>query len=197
MALVLTDEKKGIIFRALAEKPLYEVGVQFELDKHYANAVAVKNKVYRIYQEVLKSPEKYYVSPEVCDVVRGIVASRHTSIAGKPQVTLRETIEAKEAEDNDVTALVLSGRTKAFKLLHKKLDSVGRNKKALETVSLPQLATVAAILFDKGQIAQGMATENVAVMAKIDSNLTPEEALASVLRFREVNIIQKEAQQKK
>ena len=194
----LTDEKKGIIFRALAEKPLYETGVDFGLDKHYATAASVKSKMQRIYNEVQKNPDKYGVSQEIVDMVVGIVSNRNPQGSRKAHLpTLRETTEIQHADENDVSKLVLSGRSKAFQLLHKKLDAVGRNKKSLETVSLPQLATVAAILFDKGQIVQGQATENVAIMAKIDSNMKPEDALSAVLQMREANITAKEDKSKK
>lgn len=192
----LTDDKKGIMFRMLAEKPLYETGVAFELDKQYKTAVAVKAKMYRIYQEVQKNPDKYGLSQDLCDTVVQIVKGRTAEGKGFGAKfnapTLREAHEAKVADENDVTKLVLSGRAKSFQLLHKKLDQVGRNKKSLESVSLPQLATVAAILFDKGQIVQGQATENVAILAKVDSNMSPEDALAAVLGMRESNIIAKE-----
>lgn len=188
----LTDEKKGVMFRMLAEKSLYETGVEFGLDKHYKDAAGVKNRMQRIYNEVRANPDRYFVSQDLVDTIAGIMANRNVT-KKSTQVTLREKREMAEADDHDVTKLVLSGRGKAFRLLHKKLDSVGRNKKSLETVSLPQLATVAAILFDKGQIVQGQATENIAVLAKIDNNMTPEEMLAATLRMREGNIIAKEA----
>lgn len=196
----LTDEKKGIMFRMLAEKPLYETGVSFGLDKHYTSVQTVKAKMQRIYQEVKKDPERYFVSQDLCDTVSSIVSNRNPQGKGLNTrgavPTLREKTEVKAAEENDITGLVLTGRAKAFKLLHAKLDRVGRNKKALDEVQLGTLATVAGILFDKGQIMQGQATENVAVMAKIDNNLSPEDALSLVLKMREVNIIQKDKDKK-
>lgn len=191
---VITDEKKGIMFRMLAEKPLYETGVEFGLDKQYSTAVAVKNRMYRLYQEVQKNPDRYGLSQDLCNTVVKIVSGRTAEGKGfnAHVPTLQEAQQAQIADDNDVTKLVLSGRAKAFKLLHKKLDVVGKTKKSLESVSLPQLATVAAILFDKGQIAQGQATENISVLAKIDANMSPADALAAVLRMREVNIIAKD-----
>ena len=195
----LTDEKKGIIFRMLAEKPLYETGVAFGFDKKYATAVAVKNKVHRIYQEVQKDPNRYMVSPDLCETVVGIVTNRNPKNGGGREIagmTHREVKEAKAADEQDITKLVLAGRAKAWTILHKKLDRVGRNKKALDELSLGTIGTIAGIMFDKGQIVQGQATENIAVMAKIDSNLTPEEAMKAVLNMREVNIIAKEKDKK-
>lgn len=188
----LTDEKKGIIFRALAEKPLYETGLSFGLDKHYSSAANVKAKVQRIYQEVQKDPSRYMISQELVDTIVKIVASRsHTGRGfGADQTSLREKKEL--AAVDDISELVLSGRNKAFALVHKKLDQVGRNKKSLAEVSLAQLTTTAAILFDKGQIVQGQATENIAVLAKIDDNISPEDAMKAILGMRDQNIIAKE-----
>jgi hypothetical protein len=194
----LTDEKKGIMFRMLAKKPLYEAGLEFGLDKHYAKAEAVKAKMHRIYQEVQKDPDRYGISQEVVDTIVGIVSNRSITVTNPSKsgfssgaMTLREKNEL--AENIEISDVVLSARDKTFKLLHKKLDQVGKNKKSLEAVSFSQLTTAAAILFDKGQIIQGQATENVAIMAKIDSNMSPEDALSAVLRMREANIIAKEA----
>lgn len=187
----ITDEKKGVMFRMLAEKPLYEVGVKFGLDKHYANAASVKNKMYRIYQEVRKDPDKYFVSPDLCATVVTIVSNRGKEIAPN-NGSVREQTEQAEADANDVSSLVLTGRIKAFKLLHKKLDQAGKSRKGLDSISLAQLATVSAILFDKGQIVQGQATENVAVLAKIDTNMSPEQAMETILKMREINQASKE-----
>jgi hypothetical protein len=190
----LTDEKKGIIFRMLAEKPLFETGVAFGFDKQYATAVAVKNKVYRIYQEVKKDPEKYGLSLDLCDTITTIVSNRGAEKTLGP--TLAEKQEAKAVAESDINELVLSGRVKAMKLVHKKLDMM-TTRKAVKDVSLPQLVTAAAILFDKGQIVSGQATENVALMAKIDSNMPPEQALDLIIKMREANVADKQKDQDK
>lgn len=191
---VLTDEKKGIIFRMLAEKPLYETGVSFGFDKQYATAIAVKNKVYRIYQEVKKDPERYMVSPDLCDTITSIVSNRSADKTAGP--TLHEKQEVQADKENDINDLILTGRIKAMKLVHRKIDSM-QSRREVKAANLGQLVTAAAILFDKGQIVSGQATENIAMMAKIDSNLPPEQALELVLKMREVNVAEKEKDKKK
>lgn len=187
---VLNDEKKGIIFRMLAEKGLFETGVHFGIDAQYANATAVKNKVYRIYQEVKKDPNKYFVSPDLCDAITAIVSARGVDKVAQP--SLREKQEVQEAKDNDINELIMSGRVKAMKIVHRKLDMVGKSRKEIKAANLGQLVTAAAILFDKGQIVSGLATENVAVMAKVDGNMSPEAALEMVLKMREINVAEKD-----
>lgn len=173
----------------LAEKPLYETGVAFGLDKQYSTAVAVKNKVYRIYQEVKKDPEKYGLSPDLCDTIVTLVSNRGAEKAQGP--SLYEQKEVQAAKEGDINDLILTGRVKAMKLVHKKLDMM-QTRKAVKDVSLPQLVTAAAILFDKGQIVSGQATENVALMAKIDGNIPPEQALDLIIKMREAHVADKE-----
>ena len=59
------------------------------------------------------------------------------------------------------------------------------------------LATTVGILFDKGQIIQGEATENVAVLAKIKSDMSPEEMMDAVLKMREIHQVDKDRTKKK
>ena len=64
---------------------------------------------------------------------------------------------------------------------------LNKSRKALNQQSLPALTTAFAILFDKSQIIKGEATEHVAVMGKIDSDIKPEQAIDMVLKMREID----------
>lgn len=187
MAISLTNEKKGFIFKMLAHKPFYETGIEFGFDKHYRDANSIKGAMYRIYTQVRAEPSKYGVSQETVDLVVDIVSKRSTA---NYLPTLREQNDAKE--NIDIKELVLSGRQKAMILVHRKLEMIGKSKKKLNETNLGTLATVAAILFDKGQIIKGEATENVAVLGKIDTNMSPDQALDMVLKMRELNQAEKE-----
>lgn len=80
-----------------------------------------------------------------------------------------------------------------MQLINKKLDHLGKDKKSLDKVGIGELAKVAGILFDKGQIIQGQSTENIAVMSKnIKTDMSPEEAMEVLLNMREVNQAKKE-----
>lgn len=181
------DAKKGLLFKMLGSKTLYETGVEFGLDKHYKDARAVNNAVYKIYQEVQKNPERYLVTPEVVEMVVANVSNRNL---GKREGVLREKQEVLDKQD--IKELTVSGRKKALDLLHMKMDRIAGSKKKLDEVPITSLAQVFGIIFDKAQIIQGMATENVAVLAKIDKDLKPEDAIALVLKMREINNIEKE-----
>jgi len=186
--MTVPKEKYSLIFKMLLEKPLYEVGVEFGFDKHYKDSVAVKNAVYRVLQKVKARPEEYGVSQDTLDAVLKIVKNRRVTTV--EPVTLREKKDALEAVG--LKELVLEANNKAMKLVHLKLDDLSSSKKKLENINLVQLTTAFGTIFDKAQLIKGEATENVAVLAKIDKSMTPEDALKAVLQMREFNNADKE-----
>lgn len=190
--MTLTEIQKGSIAKALIDKTLYEVGLDFGFDKHYKDTKAVKSAVYRVYQQVKVEPERYFLTPEVMDMITDVVSKR---VVAPQQGSLREKNEA--LDNKDIRELVLTGRDKAMRILNTKMDMISRSKKKLDAVSITALAQTAGILFDKGQIIQGEATENVAVLAKIDKDMKPEDALSMVLKMRELNQVDKDRATKK
>lgn len=190
----ITKDKYSFIFKMLETKTLYETGIEFGFDKHYKNARAVNNAVYNIYKKVLIDPAKYAVQTETVDKVKAIVSSRAIS-TNRPDTTLAEKLDAEA--NPDFKELVLSGRKKAFQLLNMKMDRIARSKKGIDEVNITALAQTFGILFDKSQIIQGQATENIAVLAKIDKNMKSEDALSAILRMREDNNIEKDRVTKK
>lgn len=178
----LSDDKKAAFFKKLASTTLYDAGVEFGFDKHYKDSVGVRNKAYQIYRDVANNYEKYAVQKETVDLVVAAVSGRKVAI--KPGATIAEKNDA--ITGIDIKALTLSGRDVAGKLIAKKLDYLDAHPKALAAESLVNLGKIFGILFDKAQIIQGQATEHVALMGRIDTNLTPEQALDAVLRSREV-----------
>lgn len=189
----LPDSKYSFVFKSLATKTLYETGLEFQLDKHYKDSRAVTNAVYNIYRKVLAQPEKYAVLPETVELVKGVVSQRAVSAPSK--TTHREVLDAES--NPDIKELVLSGRKKAFQLLNLKMDRVMKSNKSIDEIGITALAQTFGILFDKAQIIQGEATENIAVLAKIDPNTTSEEALAAILKMREINNVEKDRSTKK
>lgn len=190
----IPDSKYSFIFKMLGEKTMYETGIEFEFDKHYKDSRAVNNAVYNIYKKVLVNPEKYGVLPATVDSVKAIVSSR-TIATNKPETTLREKIDTEG--NTDFKDLVLSGRKKAFQLLNMKMDRIARSKKGIDDVNITALAQTFGILFDKSQIISGEATENIAVLAKIDRNMSAEDAMSAILNMREANNVEKDRINKK
>ena len=178
MTLNLTDDQKIGLFKALANKSLYEVGVDFGFEKHYSNPKSIKAKVYQIYSQIKSEPEKFTIQKETVDLVVNAVSSRSIApVKDNPKIT--------ELEDNDIKTLSLSNRDLTATILRKKLIKLDKSKKALDNISLPQLATTFGILFDKAQIIQGQATEHIIQLSKIDADLSPEKAMEMVLKMRE------------
>mgnify|MGYP006921290687 CR=1 FL=1 len=194
--MVLTPEKKCDIFRMLGSKSIVETGLEFGFDKHYKDTTAVKNAVYKIYRQISQEPEKYPISPDVVEFVKGIMQTRSVSVR-KPTDTPTLAEKNEGLLNQDFKDILVQGRKKAFSLLNSKLDRIGSSKKRLDEVNISSLAQVFGILFDKAQIIQGEATENIAVLAKVDKDMSPEDALQAVLRSREANQLDKDRTNKK
>lgn len=193
MNKVLNELQIGGLFKMCGDKTLAEVGFEYGLDKHYKTVEAMKVRVSTYYKKVKNDPEKYGISQELVDEVVSKVEQRFQSMtkSKESQPTLKEAREL--INPSDIKGLVLGGRNKAAKLLYEKLDRMGNSKKLLDGVKLGELATVMAILVDKGQILQGQSTENIAILSKNIGMLSPEEALAHVLKTREANLVEKES----
>lgn len=194
MSMTLTKEKKGDIFRMLATKSTYETGIEFGFDKHYKDATGLKNAVYRIYKQVLVEPQEYFVTQEMADKVKETMRTRSVYI---PEKTLAEKKAEALLAENDVKAMTLMNRDKMSKLISMKVDRIMGSYKRIDETPLQTLATAFGILFDKSQILQGEATENVAVLAKIDEKLSPEEAMAAILKGREANQVEQDRTSKR
>lgn len=186
--MTISEEKKGLLFKMLASKSIYETGVEFGFDKHYKDSTAVKNAVYRIYQQVRAEPSKYFISPETVELVSGIVSNR--SVSAKAETTLKE--KKDELVNADFKTVLLKMRGSASAILQEKLDRIGSSKKRLDETNISALAQVFGIIFDKSQIIQGESTENVAILAKIDKDMDPDDALQMILRTRENNQLDKD-----
>ena len=184
MAISLSDAQKQGMFKKLASTSLYDVGIEYGLDKYYSTPKSVKTKVYNIYREILLDPQKYGVLIETATLVQEAVSNRAIKKPGIPLVEKKE-------DNRDIKELITSNRDVAAKLINKKLTYMHTHKKALDNVSLSQLGTIFGILFDKGQIIQGQATEHVALMGKIDSSLSAEDKLDLLLKMRETVTIEK------
>lgn len=175
----LTETQKHSIFKALATKSQFAVGLDFGFERYFKSNSGVINKVNAVYQEVKKNPEKFAIQPEVLDMVeRGMEARRRTKNPS-PTAALTNPGEVNERD------LVLGAKKKAWVLLNKKLDYLGKHKKAFQEESIMSIAKLAGIVFDKAQIVSGEATEHVLLKAKIDSKITPADALIQLLSFRE------------
>lgn len=181
----LDENKKYGVFKALATKTFEQVGYEFGFDKHYKDSVGMKNAVHRVYMEVKTDPERFAVDKGVYDLVLNAVAER-SSRRGRTAIdaSLREAnLLAKE----DTKALLTNTRNDVLSVIYAKVKTIAASKKKLDAVPLGTLAQTFGILFDKAQILQGEATENVAVLAKVKDNLPADELLKIILSQKERN----------
>jgi len=174
----LKDTQKRAIFKSLANKGQFKTGVEFGLDKYYKGNIGVISRVNKIYREVKENPDKFAVSQELVDVVEKGMSERRSKNHSMTMV--------KDPGDIDERSLVIGVKNKAWMLLDQKLNYLTRNKRAFRNESIQKLAWIAGLTFDKSQIVKGEATEHIALKAKIDSNITSEDATTQLLKFREV-----------
>lgn len=184
--MAVTQEQEVAIFRRLAIKSAYEVGLEFGFEKMYKDAQAIRNAVQGIYKKVSRQPERYEITPEIIQVVKDAMA--HRSLVRVQSTPLAE----KEIESADIKTLVTGVRDKAWRLMDRKLSRASKSNKKLDSVGFRELATMAGIAFDKSQIILGQATENVALMGKIEGNINPQDALDLVLKMREATVASKQ-----
>ncbi len=180
-------EKQAEIFKKLAYKSAYQVGLEFGLDKVYSTPKVIRDVVNGIRYTVRNNPDKYRdygITDEVIRIVDEAAKQRNVA----PGANKRSLAEQRDIEDVDIKHLMKNVRNKAFVLIDKKLDILGKSRKKLEKVSFKELGTVAGISFDKMQILNGEATEHIAMKAKIDTkNMTPDEILEKISELRQAN----------
>lgn len=179
----LTDTQKRGVFKALASKSQYAVGLEFGFDKHYKDNIAINNAVNKIYRQVKENPERYAVSQELLDMVeQGMTSRRTLGTAGRSEIV--ENAASKSLESLSTKELVVGAKGKIWVLLHKKLDQMGKSRRDFNKESLMSLAKVAGIVFDKAQIASGEATEHIAIRAKIDPEMPVEDMLSRMIHIK-------------
>lgn len=179
----IPDETKGAMFKALASKSYAEVAVEFKIDIHYKNQDGYRNAMYRIAKEVKADPERFGITKDIVEIVNTSMEDRK---ANPNAGTIPEKQNGALIDFTDARAVAIGSRNRVAEILHKKMDMINSNKKELEKISLVQLTTAYGTLFDKAQIMQGQATENISLKAKITKDMTPEESLEQLLKMREV-----------
>lgn len=187
--LNLDDEMRKKFFLSLATMNYLEAARNIGLAAHYSSDNSLRSMGYRIYKGI--RPLELGIAPDTIEVVHAAIDRRKVA----PNQIMTDGAQPELLDPDDTKQLVIGGKNKAAILLHKKFDRMMKNNKMLDETSLSQLATTFGILFDKSQILKGEATENIAVMAKIGANMSPEESLAALLKMREVQQEQKHDKQ--
>lgn len=93
--------------------------------------------------------------------------------------------EIRKMETNEMITMAKDTRNLTIQVLYKKLEELSIDPEALSKVNLATLATTFGILFDKAQLMDGMATQNIAIHAKIDVNMSADKAMEELNKMRE------------
>lgn len=182
----MTDEFSAEVFRNLATVPLYETGMKLGFDKYYEGENKVRNAVYYVYQRVKSHPARYGISQDIVDIVFKNVTSRNKNCHN-----FEEILEEEDRSKISIKQLITGIRNKTFAIIDSKLNRLAKSKSKIDEISFKELGIIAGIAFDKAQILNGEATEHIAMIAKIDPMISPEQAFEALLRTRESVAIDK------
>lgn len=182
----MSDAFAGEVFKSLLTLPMHEAGLKFGFDKFYDGEVKIRNAVYYVYQKVKKNPAKYDVPQDVAEAVFKTVVLRSNRSGN-----FREILEKEDTEKLSIKQLITGIRNKTFAIIDSKLNRLSKSKSKIDEISFKELGIIAGIAFDKAQILNGEATEHIALIAKIDPSITPEQAFEALLKTRENVAIEK------
>lgn len=104
---------------------------------------------------------------------------------GKEPVVKQTKQEVREMDTKEMITMAQDTRNLAIQALNKKLGDLISDPEQLEKANITQLATTFGILFDKAQLAAGLSTENISIQAKIDINMSADEAIKELNKLRE------------
>ncbi len=195
-SIELTDIQKLDLqaFNMSATMTHREIVRALDREKNYANMSAAVADISRRVNRVAKNPARYGVSSDKAEMTKSIVVNRNslTLNARNKEENIRNVTKK---EKKTIDQLVMEGRHKSWMVLNLKLDEAMRDPNKRSKVALGEIAKVAGITFDKGQLIDGKATEHVAVMSKFDNkDISREDAMNAVLKMRELNESQSEDQ---
>lgn len=86
---------------------------------------------------------------------------------------------------NEMIELAKETRNTTLQILNKKLMMLNNDPEQLSKINLATLATAFGIMFDKNQLMDGMATQNINIHQKIDITMSSEDAIKELNKYRE------------
>jgi len=93
--------------------------------------------------------------------------------------------EVREMKTHEMVTLAKDTRNVSLEVLNMKLMELRNNPEALSKINLATLATTFGIMYDKGQLMDGMATQNIAIHAKVDISMSAEQAMNELDKMRQ------------
>tara|TARA_R100001143_G_C3294915_1_gene102931 strand:- start:95 stop:565 length:471 start_codon:yes stop_codon:yes gene_type:complete len=104
---------------------------------------------------------------------------------GKEPTVKQTNQEVRTMDTKEMVNMAQDTRNLAIQALNMKLGDLMSDPEQLAKANITQLATTFGILFDKAQLAAGLSTENISIQAKIDVNMSADEAIETLNKMRE------------
>jgi predicted DNA-binding WGR domain protein len=183
----LTKRDKVKIFNDAAKYSYLETGYNNDMDKFYSSDASIRTTVGRIVAEVMEHHESFDISEDKVKMVRELIDERSKSGNTKP-AKIYNNKKIEEYLDKPLMEVVSGNRDMLSAVLQKKLRFLMNNDKDLKNTSLSQISSAFDTMFDKSQILQGRATENISFQGTISSDMDPDEAIKAVVKMRESNV---------
>lgn len=187
----LNDQAKKKIFQDLSRMGRYQAAVHAGLDKKVkrGDKRTLERIISKVVAEVRADPKRFEIGNDMLEIVDRAMEERRVGGPG-PMRDPRKFLPATPEEDMSleempVKMLVTRANRGAWFLVNKKLEKLVKTPSLLSKVSLDTLVRTAGISFDKSQIVKGEATQHIALKAKVDVNVSPEEKLQMILQIRE------------
>lgn len=147
-----------------------------------------KQKKPRAKKEPIVIPNAENLTPEElkkakhAEKMRRYMARRN----GKdPGIEKKTNQELRTITTEEMVSLAAETRNVAIQTLFKKLQMLNDNPELLEKVNIASLSTVFGTLVDKSNLLEGKSTQNIAIQAKIDVNMSSDEAIQELNKMRE------------
>jgi hypothetical protein len=102
-----------------------------------------------------------------------------TAIEKKPKA------EVRTMQHDELVELAKETRNTTLVALQQAIQNILADPEKLAKTNIVHLATVFGIMTEKSQLLSGLATEHIAIHAKIDVNMPSEKALEELNRMRE------------
>lgn len=105
---------------------------------------------------------------------------------GHEPTEVKETKQTLRIKDTEaLLSATLDARNMTAEVLHNKLNLLLSDEEELRKVNLVHLTTAFGTLVDKAQLLSGLATEHIAISAKIDINMSADKAMEELNKMRE------------
>lgn len=189
-----TNEQKGIIATDILNRQLTEALINTGMADRHTRLDSARRAFIKICGDVVRDPSKHGIDNRTAVLIANkinleIAPDYHLDVA-KMNLQLNgikeeKVIAAKEKQD-DISNTVLNVRDMTWSILDKKLSRLMMNDAAIDKLNLGTLGFFAGIMFDKGRLVQGKATQHIALQAKIAKDLTAEQALELALKQQEI-----------